>query len=171
MSDKKPLMSFGNNYNRLVQALLIKGCIPMTRNTIIAGIMVFVCLLALVSLGALAQEEGGAPPSFPSIKCEELKKMIDRKADDIVVVCNDPLESFKEGHIPGAISFPWVDTIKPPITLPRNKTLILYCSCSHEEDSSDMAAKLTRFGYRNIKLLEGGFIKWSTLKYPLEKKK
>ena len=34
-----------------------------------------------------------------------------------------------------------------------------------------MAAKLATFGYRNIKVLEGGFIKWSELKYPIEKKK
>jgi 3-mercaptopyruvate sulfurtransferase SseA len=33
-----------------------------------------------------------------------------------------------------------------------------------------MAAKLARFGYRNIKVLEGGFLKWLDLKHPIEKK-
>jgi len=136
----------------------------------IAGILTCAYLLVLVSLLAFAQEEV-ASQSFPSIKCEELKKMIDSKTADILVVSNDPQESFEEGHIPGAISLPWTDTIKIPVELPRNKTLILYCSCSNEEDSSDMAAKLARFGYRNVKLLEGGFLKWSELKYPIEKKK
>jgi 3-mercaptopyruvate sulfurtransferase SseA len=142
----------------------------MIRKKNIAGILTLACLLVLVSLLAFAQEESPSQ-SFPSIKCEELKKMIDSKAVDFLVVSNDPQESFEEGHIPGAISFPWVDTLKTPVTLPRNKTLILYCSCSHEEDSSDMAAKLARFGYRNIKVLEGGFLKWSELKYRIEKKK
>jgi len=143
----------------------------MIKKKNIVCILVCAGLLALVSLLASAQEEEGAAQSFPGIKCEELKKMIDSKAADFLVVSNDPQESFKEGHIPGAVSFPWVDTLKPPIALPRNKTLILYCSCSHEEDSSDMAAKLARFGYRNVKVLEGGFLKWSELKYPIEKKK
>ena len=142
----------------------------MLKNKNIAGILTCACLLVLVSLLAFAQEES-ASQSFPGIKCEELKKMIDSKAVDFLVVSNDPQESFEEGHIPGAISFPWVDILKNPVTLPRNKTLILYCSCSHEEDSSDMAAKLARFGYRNVKVLEGGFLKWSELKYPIEKKK
>ena len=142
----------------------------MIKKKNIVCILMCAGLLALVSLLAFAQEES-ASQSFPGIKCEELKKMIDSKAADFLVVSNDPQESFKEGHIPGAISFPWVDTLKPPVTLPRNKTLILYCSCSHEEDSSDMAAKLARFGYRNVKVLEGGFLKWSELKYPIEKKK
>ena len=142
----------------------------MIKKKNIVCILMCAGLLALVSLLASAQEEG-ASQSFPGIKCEELKKMIDSKAVDFLVVSNDPQESFREGHIPGAISFPWVDALNPPTTLPRNKRLILYCSCSHEEDSSDMAAKLARFGYRNIKVLEGGFLKWSELKYPIEKKK
>ncbi len=142
----------------------------MIEKTNIAGVLTCAFLLVFISLLAFAQEEGGSP-SFPSVKCEELKKMIDSKNADILVVSNDPQESYEEGHIPGAISFPWVDTLKTPISLPRNKTLILYCSCSHEEDSSDMAAKLARFGYRNVKVLEGGFLKWSELKYPIEKKK
>jgi rhodanese-related sulfurtransferase len=142
----------------------------MIKKKNIACILTCACLPVFVSLLAFAQEEN-ASQSFPTIKCEELKKMIDSKATDFVVVSNDPQESFEEGHIPGAISFPWTDTLKIPIALPRNKTLILYCSCSHEEDSSDMAAKLERFGYRNVKVLEGGFLKWSELKYPIEKKK
>jgi rhodanese-related sulfurtransferase len=141
----------------------------ITKNSV-ARIMTCTCLLALAALVALAQEES-ASLGFPSINCEELKGMIDRKADDILVVSNDPQESYDDGHIPGAVSFPWVTSLKIPVTLPRNKTLILYCSCAHEEDSSDMAAKLARFGYRNIKVLEGGILKWSDLKYPIEKKK
>ena len=142
----------------------------MIKKRNIARILTCACLLVPASRLAFAQEES-ASQSFPSIKCEELKKAIDSKAADFLVVSNDPQESFEEGHIPGATSFPWTDTLKIPIALPRNKTLILYCPCSHEEDSSDMAAKLARFGYRNIKVLEGGFLKWSELKYPIEKKK
>jgi len=33
-----------------------------------------------------------------------------------------------------------------------------------------MAAKLSQFGYRNVKVLDGGILKWSELKYHLEKK-
>lgn len=131
---------------------------------------------AAIALGLLwmlpglvrAQEGEMGTPSFPVVKCEELKKMIDGKAADILVVSNDPQESYDEGHIPGAVSFPWTQQLKLPITLPRNKTLILYCSCAHEEDSTDMAVKLSQRGYRNLKILEGGFLRWQELKYPVE---
>jgi rhodanese-related sulfurtransferase len=49
--------------------------------------------------------------------------------------------------------------------------LILYCACSHEEDSTDVAEKLMReFGYNSIKVLEGGWLRWVELNYPIEKK-
>ncbi len=131
--------------------------------------MAYFAVLAIASLVVFAQVET-ASSNFPRVKAEELKKMIDGKATDFLVVSNDPQESYDEGHIPGAVSFPWVERLKAPVPLPRNKMLILYCACAHEEDSSDMAAKLSQFGYRNVKVLDGGILKWSELKYPLEKK-
>jgi rhodanese-related sulfurtransferase len=133
--------------------------------------LVFACLSFLVfpSCFAYAQPES-ASSEFPRIKPEELIKIIESKDPNILVVSNDPQESFDEGHIPGAVSFPWSTQLKQPVRLPRNKTLILYCSCSHEEDSSDMAAKLAQLGYRSLKVLDGGFLKWTELKYPIEKK-
>jgi rhodanese-related sulfurtransferase len=142
----------------------------MIRRKHIAVILSGIGLLCILPLTAPAQEEGLPSPSFPGVKCEELKKMIDSKATDFLVISNDPQESYDEGHIPGAVSFPWSMQLKLPVTLPRNKTLILYCSCAHEEDSTDTAAKLAKMGYRNLKVLEGGFLKWSELKYPIEKK-
>ena len=132
-------------------------------------LLAYICILAMASLVAFAQIES-ASLDFPRVKAGELKKMIDSKASDFLVVSNDPQESFDEGHIPGAVSFPWVERLKGPVSLPRNKTLILYCACAHEEDSSDMASKLAQFGYRNVKVLDGGILKWTELKYPLEKK-
>jgi len=138
----------------------------MIRNTSIRTIVVFISLAAILSIFSLAQES-----KFPTIKCEELKKLIDSKSTDILVLSNDPQDSFNEGHIPGAISFPWTDSLNLPITLPRNKMLIFYCSCAHEEDSNDMAAKIKPFGYRNIKVLEGGWLRWTQLKYPIQQKR
>ncbi len=133
-------------------------------------LLVCVAFIAAASLIASAQEEPTSS-DFPRIKAEELRRLIENKSPNILVVSNDPQESFDEAHIPGAVSLPWVTQLKAPVNIPRNKTLVLYCACMHEEDSSDMAAKLSQFGYRNIKVLEGGILKWSELKYPLEPSK
>ena len=134
----------------------------------------FGCMVSLI-LGCLAVVWVIAPfiasaQEAQSIKPEELKKLIESKAD-IVVVDNQPKGAYDMGHIPGAVNFPWAPQIKVPVNLPRNKTLILYCACSHEEDSTDVAEKLMReFGYHNIKVLEGGWLRWVELGYPTEKK-
>jgi len=120
--------------------------------------------IGILSPTASAQE-------IDRIKPEELKKLIDSKAD-IVVVDNQPKAAYEIEHIPGAINFPWATQIKGPVNLPRDKVLILYCACDHEEDSTHVAKQLVNnLGYKNIKLLDGGWLRWMALGYPAAKSK
>jgi rhodanese-related sulfurtransferase len=106
------------------------------------------------------------PPTF--IAPAEVLKMMQDKDTSFVLVDTQPEEAFADGHIPGAINYPWVQQVKPPISLPRNKMLVFYCPCNHDEDSIDMYKKLAEFGYLNTKILEGGWYKWVALKYPVD---
>jgi len=139
------------------------------------GYLAVAVLMALPARTA-AQEEGGQgfedptaqapPPEF--ISPADVKKMMDNHDTSFVLVDTQPEEAFAEGHVPGAINYPWVPQVKPPVPLPRNKMLVMYCPCQHDEDSIDMYKKLTEFGYLNTKILEGGWYKWVALKYPVE---
>jgi rhodanese-related sulfurtransferase len=129
--------------------------------------------LAFCSSSALAQDDLGPddasmvpPPQF--IKPAEVLKMMQDHDKTFVLVDTQPEEAFADGHIPGAINYPWVPRVTPPISLPRDKMLIFYCPCNHDEDSIDMYKKLAEFGYLNTKILEGGWYKWVALKYPVE---
>jgi rhodanese-related sulfurtransferase len=97
---------------------------------------------------------------------EELKKLMDAGSDDIVVVDTSAELIYQDERIPGSINFPWVHEVKPPINLPRDKTLVLYCACVGEEDSLDLAQKLSFAGFTNTKVLEGGWFRWLELGYP-----
>jgi rhodanese-related sulfurtransferase len=119
--------------------------------------------LATFPLTSFAQE-------LDRIKPEELKTLIEAKAD-VLVVDNQPKGAYDAGHIPGSVNFPWAPQIKPPVNLPRNKTLVLYCACSHEEDAAAVGEQLvTQYGYTKVKLLDGGWLKWVELGYPVENK-
>lgn len=125
-------------------------------------------MLILVFLGNSLMLAG----DIPLIKPEELKKMIDEGRADIIVVDNQPKGAYDMGHIPGAVNLPWETEIKGSMNLPRNKMLVLYCACTHEEDATDVANQLIeKFGYQNIKLIEGGWLQWFKLGYPVEKSK
>src|SRR3989442_5510684 len=58
-------------------------------------------------------------PNF--ISAQELKKLIDEKSKDIVIVDTAAAVIFDEQHIPGAVNLPYAPTLPQPITLPRTK--------------------------------------------------
>jgi cysteine-S-conjugate beta-lyase len=135
----------------------------MTSRRSVASSLLFASLLACSPFvfGGPRQAAG-----FPRVTPEELKKLIDSGAtQDIVIVDTQPREYFDEAHIAGAVNLPYTDRIGPML-LPRTKTLVLYCPCEHEEESSEMAGRLQKLGYTKLKLLQGGLPGWRAVNYP-----
>ena len=107
-------------------------------------------------------------PDF--ITPDEVKKSIDEHSPGMVIVDTAALPVWEEEHIPGAVSFPYSKNITAPVPLPRDKMLVVYCACKDHEDSTDVARQLSLLGYRNVKVLKGGWFKWVALKYKTESK-
>jgi rhodanese-related sulfurtransferase len=141
-----------------------------------------VYLLIWVAVPSLiAEERTSAPPAKPLttdpkeisdkielITAEELKKLIDEGADIIVVDTNDE-RVYHIKHIKGAINFPWAPVIREPINLSRSKLLIIYCGCAGEKASINVAGQLmSDWGFKKVKVLDGGFSRWLKLGYPTE---
>jgi len=102
------------------------------------------------------------------VTVEELKKMMDEGATMVIVDTNDEM-NYKMKHIKGAVHFPWAKAIRDPGPLPKDKLLVLYCGCIGEEASEDVAQQLMNdWGYKNIKVLDGGLMRWIKLGYPVE---
>ena len=93
----------------------------------------------------------------------ELKSLMDEESDEIVIVDTAAELIFEDERIPGSVNFPWVHELSLPVTLPRDKTLVIYCACNDHEDSVDMAQKLGLVGYLDVKVLEGGWFEWLDL--------
>jgi len=134
------------------------------------------CALAPIistSPGKRSAAHGAGPceatDNIPRVSVEELKKQMDEGADMVVVDTLYPYW-YRKGHIKGAINFPWAETLREPTVLPRTKLLVLYCDCACEETSADVAEQLARdWGYKNIRVLKGGWVEWVKLGYPTEK--
>jgi rhodanese-related sulfurtransferase len=138
------------------------------KSTFFLLIFSFILMLTLAGSAFLA-----AAFEFQHISSEELKKLIESKVD-ILVVDAQPKGAYEIGHIKGAVNLPWAREIKGPVKLPKNKLLVIYCDCTHEEDSIDVAMQLIeKWGYssNNIKVLQGGWSGWLKLGYPTEKGK
>jgi rhodanese-related sulfurtransferase len=115
------------------------------------------------------------PPSYDP-KVDSLLTMDDAFAlwqtkQAIFLDAREP-DEFVEGHIPGAVSFPfeewdqyWSD-IQTKIT-PESR-IVCYCGGLDCEASLDMARELKVQGYPNAYIFFGGINKWTELKLPLE---
>ncbi len=62
---------------------------------------------------------------IPRIEPQELKSKLDR-GEDVVVVDVRRMETYEEGHLPGALSIPLAAIIRQPDVVPRGREVALY---------------------------------------------
>ena len=122
-------------------------------------------LLATVLLTANAKAG-----SFPDISIDELKTAIAAKKVTIFDV--NGTDSYKAGHVPGAIDFVAHEADLPKL-LPANKSalVVAYCggpTCNAYAQAAKAAKEL---GYTNVKHLAAGISGWKAAKAPLETSK
>jgi len=81
-------------------------------------------------------------------------------------------ESYEEGHIPGAVSFP-VGEFDMRIETFMNRhspeqPIVTYCSGRTCEDSHELAQLFLASGYLNVRVFIDGFPGWEAEGYPIE---
>lgn len=107
----------------------------------------------------------------PRISVEELKELMDGGAD-IVILDSQPKSVYEQGHIKGAISFPWAMEIDEEDTwmLLWAQPIVSYCRCGPgEADSADVARQLLGMGFSDVKVLGHPSIDgWIEAGYPTE---
>lgn len=137
------------------------------------AVMALMMATILSASAVRAQDDASMDPAImamastpvETVTPAEVLKMMQDKSENFALVDTQPADGYAEGHIPGALNYPWVMQIKRfPISLPRDRTLIFYGSCPHDTD--DTVKKLAEFGYHNVKIMDGGWYKWLELKYP-----
>lgn len=84
-------------------------------------------------------------------------------------------ESYKTGHIMGAVNLPWeaVDECLDAVTatIPQDAMIIIYCDGEACSLSKDLALELFYAGYDNVRVLVNGWGLWEEHRLPVEKEK
>jgi len=110
------------------------------------------CAIALVAVAVWAS-------NFPDIKINDLKSALGSK--NVTVIDVNGSESYKEGHIPGALDF---DTVKSKLAtvLPKDKNALVVAYCGGPKCSAYQAAAKAaqELGYKNVKHLSAGISGW-----------
>jgi rhodanese-related sulfurtransferase len=107
---------------------------------------------AVIAVSAYAGE-------FADISINEVNKLAESKSAVIIDVNGD--ESFKAGHVPGALDF---DAIKDKLaaSLPQKKDALIIAYCGNPKCGAYLrAAKAAeKLGYTNIKHMSAGISGW-----------
>ena len=99
----------------------------------------------------------------------ELKRMLDGGQSPFIVDLRHPLDYLPDPRVlPGAIRFSPETLMERSGEIPRDRDVILYCTCPSEATAAKMAMKLRQNGIYRVRPLLGGFDQWKKLGFPLE---
>ncbi len=102
------------------------------------------------------------------ITVEELKEKMDAGENVMVVDLRHHLEFDADPEtIPGAFRIDAKELQEKNDRLPRDREVILYCTCPNEATSARLALLLRRQGIKHIRPLQGGLDAWREQGYPV----
>jgi rhodanese-related sulfurtransferase len=114
---------------------------------------------AFVAVSAQAGE-------FPDISIDELKSAITAKK--VTVIDVNGTDSFKAGHVPGAIDFRSQKDLAKLLPSDKSALVVAYCGGPTCNAYSAAAKAAKELGYTNVKHLSAGISGWKAANAPLE---
>lgn len=103
----------------------------------------------------------------------ELKSMLDEAAESgntppFIVDLRHPLDYLPDPRVlPGALRIGPNELKQHSEIIPRDRDVVLYCTCPSEETSAKVAMQLHKLGVYRVRPLRGGFDGWKQAGYPL----
>jgi membrane protein DedA with SNARE-associated domain/rhodanese-related sulfurtransferase len=100
---------------------------------------------------------------------EELKRLLDAGEAVYIVDLRHPLELLPDPFtLPGALHVSPEDLAVRVHEIPRDRDVVLYCTCPSEATAAATALKLHKLGVERVRPLRGGFDEWKRLGYPMD---
>ncbi len=99
----------------------------------------------------------------------ELRNQLLAGEEVFIVDLRHPLEQLTDPFtLPGAIRVAPDDLAKRVHEIPRDRDVILYCTCPNEETAAHTALKLHKLGVERVRPLRGGYGEWKRLGFPMD---
>jgi len=91
---------------------------------------------------------------------------LSQKQDEVYIIDTRELEEYKISHIPSAHYASYSDfDIEPYLDLPRDTTLVVYCSIGYR--SEKIGEQLQEAGFTKVFNLYGSLFEWANQGYPM----
>ena len=103
------------------------------------------------------------------ISVDELYRLMDTGETPLIVDVRSPIaRTLEPRHIPGALHLPLHGFEEHIRELPRDRDIILYCSCPNEASAAQVAKLLMNSGFVRVRPLAGGLDAWIEAGHPVE---
>jgi len=100
---------------------------------------------------------------------DELKERLDAGEEVYIVDLRHPLELLPDPFtLPGAVHFSPESLTARHLEIPRDREVVLFCTCPSEATAAKTAMTLYRLGIERVRPLRGGFDEWKRLGFPLD---
>lgn len=100
---------------------------------------------------------------------EELKRQLDSGQPVFIVDLRHPLELLPDPFtLPGALHLSPEALAERIHEIPRDRDVVLYCTCPSEATAAKTAMTLHKLGIERVRPLRGGYDEWKRLGYPLD---
>jgi membrane protein DedA with SNARE-associated domain/rhodanese-related sulfurtransferase len=103
------------------------------------------------------------------ISVDELYRLIDAGVKPVIVDVRSPTaRALEPRRIPGALHVPLHAVDQHVKDLPRDREIILYCTCPNEASAAQVAKILMNSGFAKVRPLHGGLDAWIAAGYEVE---
>jgi membrane protein DedA with SNARE-associated domain/rhodanese-related sulfurtransferase len=103
------------------------------------------------------------------ISVTELHEQLASGAGPVIVDVRSPTAQLVElRRIPGALHLPAREVGQHVSRLPRDRDIVLYCTCPNEASAAEAARLLMKLGYQRVRPLRGGLDAWIEAGYAIE---
>jgi rhodanese-related sulfurtransferase len=104
-----------------------------------------------------------------SITPEALHALLASNQEVLVIDARLPLDLLGDSVIiPGALRLAPQEVRENPSLLPKEKNLVVYCTCPSDETSRSVLHRALAMGFLRIKILKGGLQSWRAKGFPVE---
>lgn len=105
------------------------------------------------------------------ISVDELRVRLESRDPVAVIDLRHPLDFEADPYtVPTAVYIPAEDLPARHQEIPRDREVVLYCTCPDEITSAKAALRLRRRGIRRVHPLKGGFSAWRAAGLPVERR-
>ncbi len=103
------------------------------------------------------------------VTVDELRQKL-AAGESLLVVDLRSIEDVKTDpvRIPNALHLPVLELERRLDEIPRDRDVVLYCSCPNEASSAQMALRLHQRGIKRVRPLAGGLDAWRQRNYPMD---